>query len=106
MAGPIAASLAQRTDLGARDFECLPVVKKKSNRLLPPELMEPGDLEALDALPSVRDGRAAHDAPLCILLLVGALPNWGYSRSWGYGPSGGFGVVVVVIVVLLVMGVL
>ena len=23
-----------------------------------------------------------------ILLLVGALPSWGHSRSWGYGPSG------------------
>ena len=23
-----------------------------------------------------------------ILLLVGALPTWGYSSSWGYGPGG------------------
>jgi Protein of unknown function (DUF3309) len=23
-----------------------------------------------------------------ILLLVGGLPTWGYSRNWGYGPSG------------------
>ena len=25
---------------------------------------------------------------LLILLLVGALPRWGYSSGWGYGPSG------------------
>ena len=23
-----------------------------------------------------------------ILLLLGALPSWPYSRGWGYGPSG------------------
>ena len=39
-----------------------------------------------------------------ILFLVGALPNWGYSRGWGYGPSGGLGLVVVVILILLVLG--
>jgi hypothetical protein len=39
-----------------------------------------------------------------ILLLLGALPNWGYSRSWGYGPSGGLGLVVLIIIILLLMG--
>jgi Protein of unknown function (DUF3309) len=39
-----------------------------------------------------------------ILLLIGAIPTWGHSRSWGYGPSGGLGLVVLVLVVLLVMG--
>lgn len=39
-----------------------------------------------------------------ILLLLGALPRWGHSRSWGYGPSGIIGLVVVVIIVLLLMG--
>ncbi len=38
-----------------------------------------------------------------ILLLIGALPNWGYSRGWGYYPSGGLGLVVVVIIVLLLL---
>ena len=28
-----------------------------------------------------------------ILLLIGAIPSWGYSRSWGYFPSGILGVV-------------
>jgi len=41
-----------------------------------------------------------------ILLLVGALPTWGYSRKWGNGPSGGLALVLVVLIVLLVMGVL
>ena len=38
-----------------------------------------------------------------ILLLIGALPNWGYSRGFGYGPSGILGVVLVVIVILVLM---
>ena len=39
-----------------------------------------------------------------ILLLLGALPNWGYSRSWGYFPSGGLGLVLVIIIILVLMG--
>lgn len=41
---------------------------------------------------------------LLILLLLGALPTWPYSRSWGYYPSGGLGLVVVVLLVLLLAG--
>ena len=41
---------------------------------------------------------------LLILMLVGALPTWGHSRSWGYGPSGGIGLVVLILIVLLLMG--
>jgi hypothetical protein len=39
-----------------------------------------------------------------VLMLVGAVPAWPYSRDWGYYPSGGLGLVVVVLVVLLLMG--
>jgi len=39
-----------------------------------------------------------------ILLLVGAIPTWPYSRSWGYGPTGGLGLVLLILVVLLLMG--
>ena len=39
-----------------------------------------------------------------ILLLLGALPSWPYSRGWGYYPSGIFGVVLLVIIILLLMG--
>lgn len=41
---------------------------------------------------------------LLILMLLGALPSWPYSRSWGYYPSGGLGLVVVVVLVLLLAG--
>lgn len=41
---------------------------------------------------------------ILMLLLVGALPTWPYSRSWGYYPSGGLGLVVVVLLVLLLAG--
>lgn len=39
-----------------------------------------------------------------VLLLLGALPTWPYSRAWGYYPSGGLGLVVVVLLVLLLAG--
>lgn len=41
---------------------------------------------------------------LLILLLVGALPRWGYSTGWGYGPSGLLGIILIVIVILLLTG--
>ena len=41
---------------------------------------------------------------LLIVLLLGALPTWPYSRSWGYYPSGGLGLVVVIVLVLLLAG--
>ena len=39
-----------------------------------------------------------------ILVVIGALPTWGYSSGWGYYPSGIAGLVVVVLLVLLLMG--
>ena len=39
-----------------------------------------------------------------ILLLIGALPTWPYSRSWGYYPSGGLGLVVLILIVLALSG--
>lgn len=39
-----------------------------------------------------------------ILLLLGALPTWGYSRNWGAVPAGGLGLVLLIVVVLLVLG--
>ena len=41
---------------------------------------------------------------LLILLLIGALPSWGYSRGWGYGPSGLLGIVAIILIILLLMG--
>jgi hypothetical protein len=40
---------------------------------------------------------------LLILLLLGALPAWPYSRSWGYYPSGGLGLVLVIVIVLMLL---
>jgi len=39
-----------------------------------------------------------------IVLLVGGLPRWGYSRNWGYGPSGGLGLVLLIVLILLLLG--
>ncbi len=41
---------------------------------------------------------------LLILLLIAALPNWGYSSGWGYGPSGLLGLILVIVIILLLMG--
>ena len=38
-----------------------------------------------------------------IILLLGAVPAWPYSRNWGYGPSGGLGVIVVIVLILLLL---
>jgi uncharacterized protein DUF3309 len=39
-----------------------------------------------------------------VLVLLGAIPAWPYSRSWGYGPSGIVGLIVVVLLILLFTG--
>jgi len=39
-----------------------------------------------------------------IILLIGALPAWPYSRSWGYYPTGGIGLVLIIILILALMG--
>lgn len=36
-----------------------------------------------------------------IILLIGGLPSWSYSRNWGYGPSGLFGLVLVIVIILV-----
>jgi hypothetical protein len=41
---------------------------------------------------------------LLILLLIGAVPAWPYSRSWGYAPSGLLTILVVVAIVALLTG--
>lgn len=39
-----------------------------------------------------------------VLLLIGAIPTWPYSRGWGYAPSGGLGVIVLILLILLLLG--
>jgi hypothetical protein len=41
---------------------------------------------------------------ILILLLIGALPTWPYSRTWGYYPTGGLGLILIIILILLLMG--
>jgi uncharacterized protein DUF3309 len=41
---------------------------------------------------------------LLVVLLLGALPAWPYSRGWGYWPSGTLGLVVLIVVILLLTG--
>jgi hypothetical protein len=41
---------------------------------------------------------------ILILLLIGAVPAWPYSRSWGYAPSGLLTILVIVAVIALLSG--
>jgi len=41
---------------------------------------------------------------LLVLLLIGAIPSWPYSRSWGYYPSGLLGLVLLVVIILALVG--
>ena len=38
-----------------------------------------------------------------ILVLIGALPSWPYSRGWGYGPSGILGLILLIALIWLLM---
>jgi uncharacterized protein DUF3309 len=40
---------------------------------------------------------------ILVLLLLGALPSWPYSRGWGYGPSGLLGVLLIVVLVMALL---
>ncbi len=39
-----------------------------------------------------------------LVMLIGGLPAWPYSRGWGYYPSGGLGLVLVVVILLMLTG--
>ena len=41
---------------------------------------------------------------ILVLLLVGAVPRWGYSRGWGYGPSGILGLILIIVIILALLG--
>jgi hypothetical protein len=41
---------------------------------------------------------------ILILLLIGAVPRWGYSRGWGYGPSGLLGIILIIVIILVLLG--
>lgn len=39
-----------------------------------------------------------------VVLLIGAIPAWPYSRNWGYGPTGGLGLLLIILLILWAMG--
>jgi len=39
-----------------------------------------------------------------VILLIGAVPSWPYSRNWGYWPSGGIGLILLILLILLLLG--
>jgi len=41
---------------------------------------------------------------ILILLLIGAVPSWPYSRGWGYYPSGALGIILLIVIILLLLG--
>lgn len=41
---------------------------------------------------------------IVIILLIGALPTWGYSTGWGYYPSGGLGLILLILIILALVG--
>ena len=43
---------------------------------------------------------------IVIILLLGVLPTWPYSRNWGYYPSGGLGLILVIVLILLLLRVI
>jgi len=41
---------------------------------------------------------------LLIILLLGVMPAWPYSRGWGYFPSGLLGIVLVLLIFMMLFG--
>ena len=41
---------------------------------------------------------------ILVILLIGAVPSWPYSRNWGYWPSGGLGTILLIVLILLLLG--
>lgn len=41
---------------------------------------------------------------ILLLLVLGAVPTWPYSRSWGYGPSGVLGLILIVLIIMALTG--
>jgi hypothetical protein len=41
-----------------------------------------------------------------VVILLGAIPAWPYSRGWGYWPTGTLGTVLIILIILLLLGVI
>jgi hypothetical protein len=40
---------------------------------------------------------------ILVLLLIGVIPAWPYSRAWGPYPSSGLGLILLIVVVLMLL---
>jgi hypothetical protein len=41
---------------------------------------------------------------LLLILMIGSVPAYGYSRSWGYYPSGTIGLILIILIIMLMLG--
>jgi hypothetical protein len=41
---------------------------------------------------------------ILILMLIGVIPTWPYSRGWGYRPSGGVGLLLIILLIMILSG--
>lgn len=41
---------------------------------------------------------------ILILILLGVIPTWPYSRGWGYYPGGIIGLILLIVLILLLLG--
>jgi hypothetical protein len=41
---------------------------------------------------------------LLFVLLIAAVPTWGYSRGWGYFPSGTIGIILIILIIMMMLG--
>jgi hypothetical protein len=41
---------------------------------------------------------------ILILILIGVIPAWPYSRGWGYGPGGVVGLILIILLILVLLG--
>jgi hypothetical protein len=41
---------------------------------------------------------------ILVLLVIGSLPAWSYSRGWGYRGTGLFGILLVLLIIALLAG--
>jgi len=40
---------------------------------------------------------------ILILLVLGAVPAWPYSRNWGYRPTGGLSLILLIVLILVLL---
>jgi Protein of unknown function (DUF3309)/Glycosyl hydrolases family 31 len=74
---------------------------------IPPRMQATGRWWPRSAVVSYREHAMGLGTVLLIvlvLMLLGVIPAWPYSRGWGYAPSGIVGVIVVVLLILLLTG--